>query len=164
MDKALMIRDRLLDNRQNHCVHDRLGGWLHHNDQRHAMCCYHPRWGGRYDSGEDRSPSPKPRGPQVFSRAIHRAPFLTRFRAPITITKYSRETKPELWLADYRLACQLGGTSDNNLIICNLPLFLSDSTRAWLKHLPPAQIHDSEDMVRVFGGNFQSTYVRPSNY
>jgi hypothetical protein len=40
------------------------------------------------------------------------------------------ETRPELWLADYRLACQLGGTDDDNLIICNLPLFLSDAARA----------------------------------
>jgi hypothetical protein len=88
---------------------------------------YHPRRGGRYDSGEDQSPSPEPPGPQAFSRAIRRAPFLTRFRAPTTITKYSGETRPELWLADYRLACQLGGTNDDNLIICNLPLFLSDA-------------------------------------
>jgi hypothetical protein len=43
--------------------------------------------------------------------------------------------RPELWLADYRLACQLGGTDDDNLIICNLPLFLSDTARAWLEHL-----------------------------
>jgi hypothetical protein len=28
---------------------------------------YHPRHGGRYDSGEDRSPSPEPPGPQAFS-------------------------------------------------------------------------------------------------
>jgi hypothetical protein len=40
---------------------------------------YHPRRGGRYDSGEDRSPSPEPPGPQAFSRAIRRAPFPTRF-------------------------------------------------------------------------------------
>jgi hypothetical protein len=40
---------------------------------------YHPRRGGRYDSGEDRSPSPEPPGPQAFSRAIQRAPFPTRF-------------------------------------------------------------------------------------
>jgi hypothetical protein len=40
---------------------------------------YHPRRGGRYDSGEDRSPSPEPPGPQVFSRAIRRAPFPPRF-------------------------------------------------------------------------------------
>jgi hypothetical protein len=35
---------------------------------------YHPRRGGRYDSGEDRSPSPEPPGPQAFSWAIQRAP------------------------------------------------------------------------------------------
>jgi hypothetical protein len=99
---------------------------------------YHPRHGGRYDSGEDQSPSPEPPGPLVFSRAIRRAPFPARFRSPTTITKYSGETKLELWLADYRLACQLGGTDDDYLIIRNLPLFLSDAARAWLEHLPPA--------------------------
>jgi hypothetical protein len=88
---------------------------------------YHPRHGGRYDSKEDRSPSPEPPGPQAFSRAIRRAPFPTRFRIPTTITKYSGETRPELWLADYRLACQLGGMDDDNLIIRNLPLFLFDA-------------------------------------
>jgi hypothetical protein len=31
---------------------------------------YHPRRGGHYDSGEDRSPSPEPPGPRAFSRAI----------------------------------------------------------------------------------------------
>jgi hypothetical protein len=40
---------------------------------------YHPRRGGRYDSEEDRSPSPEPLGPQAFSRAIRRAPFPARF-------------------------------------------------------------------------------------
>jgi hypothetical protein len=92
--------------------------------------------GGRYDSEEDRSPSPEPPGPRVFSQAIRRAPFPARFRAPTTITKYSGETRPELWLADYRLACQLGGMDDDNLIIHNLPLFLSDAAQAWLEHLP----------------------------
>jgi hypothetical protein len=124
---------------------------------------YHPRRGGRYDSGEDRSPSPEPPGPQAFSRAIRRAPFPTRFRAPTTITKYSGETRPELWLADYQLACQLGGTDDDNLIIRNLPLFLSDAARAWLEHLPPAQISNWDDLVKAFTGNFQGTYVRPGN-
>jgi hypothetical protein len=64
-----------------------------------------PRRGGRYDNGEDRSPSPEPPGPQAFNRAIRRVPFPTRFRTPTTITKYSGETRPELWLADYWLAC-----------------------------------------------------------
>jgi hypothetical protein len=115
---------------------------------------YHPRRGGRYASKEDQSPSPEPLGPRVFSRTIRRAPFPTRFRAPTTITKYSGETRPELWLADYRLACQLGGTYDDHLIIRNLPLFLSDAARAWLEHLPPAQISDWDNLVKAFARNF----------
>jgi hypothetical protein len=86
-----------------------------------------------------------------------------RFRTPTTITKYSGETRPELWLADYRLACQLGGTDDDNLVIRNLPLFLSDSARAWLEHLPPGQISNWDDLVQAFAGNFQGMYVRPGN-
>jgi hypothetical protein len=124
---------------------------------------YHPRRGGRYDSGEERSPSPEPPGPQAFSRAIRRAPFPTRFRTPTTITKYSGESKSELWLVDYRLACQLGGTDDDNLIIHNLPLFLFDAARAWLEHLPPAQTSNWDDLVKALADNFQGTYVRPGN-
>jgi hypothetical protein len=124
---------------------------------------YHPRCGGRYDSEEDWSPSPEPPGPQAFSRAIRRAPFPTRFWAPTTITKYSGETRPELWLADYRLACQLGETDDDNLFIRNLSLFLFDAARAWLEHLPPAQISNWDDLVKAFAGNFPGTYGRSGN-
>jgi hypothetical protein len=138
---------------------DRLGNEQHRRDHRARLeekvrRGYHPRRGGCYDSEEDRSPSPKPPGPRVFSRAIRRAPFPARFRAPTTITKYSGETRPQLWLADYRLACQLGGTDDDNLIIRNLPLFLSDAARAWLEHLAPVQIFDWDDLVKAFAGNF----------
>jgi hypothetical protein len=146
----------------------RLGNEHHHCDRRAHLDekvrrGYHPRRGGRYDSGEDQSPSPEPPGPRAFSQAIRRAPFPTRFRTPTTITKYSGESKPEMWLADYRLACQLGGTDDDNLIICNLPLFLSDAARAWLEHLPHAEISNWDDLVKAFAGNFQGTYVRPGN-
>jgi hypothetical protein len=70
----------------------RLGNEHHHRDRRahldeRVRRGYHPRRGGRYDSGEDRSPSPEPPGPQAFSRAIRRAPFPTRFRPPTTIAK-----------------------------------------------------------------------------
>jgi hypothetical protein len=147
---------------------DRLGDEHHHRDRRAHLDekvrrGYHLRRGGSYDSEEDRSPSPEPPGPRVFSRAIRRASFPARFRAPTTITKYSGETRSELWLADYRLACQLGAIDDDNLIIRNLPLFLSDAARAWLEHLPPAQIFDWDDPVKAFAGNFQGTYVRPGN-
>jgi hypothetical protein len=145
-----------------------LGNEHHHRNRRAHLDekvrrGYHPRSGGRYDSGEDRSPSPEPPGPQAFSRAIRRAPFPTRFRTPTTITKYSGETRPKLWLADYRLACHLGETDDDNLIIRNLPLFLSDTARAWLEHLPPRQISNWDDLVQAFIGNFQGTYVHPGN-
>jgi hypothetical protein len=58
----------------------RLGNEHHHRNRRahldkRVRRGYHPRRGGRCDSGEDRSPSPKPPGPQAFSRAIRRAPF-----------------------------------------------------------------------------------------
>jgi hypothetical protein len=114
---------------------DRLGDEQHRRDRRARLeekvhRGYHPRRGGRYDSEEVRSPSPEPPGPRVFSQAIRRASFPARFRASTTITEYPGETRPELWLVDYRLACQLGGMDDDNLIIRNLPLFLSDVARA----------------------------------
>jgi hypothetical protein len=89
---------------------DRLASEQHRRDRRACLeervhRGYHPRRGGLYDSEEDRSPSPEPPGPRVFSRAILWAPFPARFRAPTTITKYSRETRSELWLVDYRLVC-----------------------------------------------------------
>jgi hypothetical protein len=61
-----------------------LGNEHHHRNRRAHLDKkvrrgYHPRRGGRYHSGEDRSPSPEPPGPQAFSRAIRRAPFPTRF-------------------------------------------------------------------------------------
>jgi hypothetical protein len=62
----------------------RLGNEHHRRDRRAHLDekvrrGYHPRHGGCYDSGEDWSPSPEPPGLQAFSRAIRRAPFLTRF-------------------------------------------------------------------------------------
>jgi len=69
---------------------------------------YSSHRGGRYDSDEDRM-APEPPGPRVFSRAICSTPLPSPFRPPTSIAKYNGETKPELWLADFRLACQLGG-------------------------------------------------------
>jgi hypothetical protein len=70
---------------------------------------------------------------------------------------------PRVWLNDYHLACQLGGATTDEVIICNLPLHLVNSARTWLEHLPASQIHNWDDLVRTFVGNFQSTYVRPGN-
>ena len=117
--------------------------------------------GSHYDSWEDRSPTSEPPGTRVFSREIHAASIPLRFRQPATVNKYSGETDPRVWLNDYRLACQLGGATDDAMIIRNLPLHLADSARTWLEHLPANQIHSWSDLVDTFVGNFQGTYVRP---
>ena len=52
---------------------------------------------------------------------------------------------------------------DDAVIIRNLPLHLTDSMQTWLEHLPANQIHDWGDLVKVFVGNFQGTYMCPGN-
>jgi hypothetical protein len=59
--------------------------------------------------------------------------------------------------------CQLSGATIEEVIIRNLPLHLADSARTWLEHLPASQIHNRDDLVRTFVGNFQGTYMRPGN-
>ena len=126
-----------------------------HDDPREgASRGYHPRRGGRYDSGEDQSPSPSLPGPQAFSRHILNAAFSPRYRPPTNIPKYSRETNPRLWLEDYRLAYQAGGADNDDFIICNLPLFLADLARVWLEHLPSNAIQSWVDLKEIFVGNF----------
>jgi hypothetical protein len=99
----------------------------------------------------------------VFSRKIRTARFPQRFRQPTSIDKYTGETDPRVWLNDYRLACQLGGATTDEVIISNLPLHLADSARTWLEYLPASQIHNWDDLVRTFVGNFQGTYMHPGN-
>ena len=108
--------------------------------------------------------APEPPGPRVFSRAIPSTPLPSPFQPPTSIAKYNGETKPELWLANFQLACQLGGAQgDDQAIIRQLPLFLSDTARRWLEELPVNQIHDWTDLVRVFEANFKGTYIHPDN-
>ena len=132
---AIPIHQRLGYNRD---AHNTINAHRHaYSDLREgAHRGYHPRCGGRYDSGEDRSPSPGLPGPQAFGRHILNVAFPQRYRPPTSIPKYSEETNPGLWLEDYRLACQASGADNDNFIIRNLPLFLADSARVWLEHLP----------------------------
>jgi len=115
---------------------------------------YHPRHGGCYDSGEDRSPSPGLLGPQAFGRHILNSVFPPRYRPPTNMPKYSEEPNPGLWLEDYWLACQACGADNDDFIICNLSLFLADSARAWLEHLPSNAIQSWADLKEIFVGNF----------
>jgi hypothetical protein len=84
-------------------------------------------------------------------------------RAFLNASASPRQTDPRVWLNNYRLACQLSRATTDEVIIRNLPLHLADSTRTWLEHLPASQIHNWDDLVRTFVGNFQGTYVRLGN-
>ena len=131
---AILVHQRLSHNRDAHSTLD--AHRRAYSDPREgAHHGYHPRRGGRDDSGEDQSLSPGLPGPQAFSRHILNAAFPLRYRPPTNIPKYSGETNPRLWLEDYRLAYQVGGADNDDFIIHNLPLFLADSARAWLEHL-----------------------------
>jgi hypothetical protein len=129
-------RERILDTRGQAQDGDARNAQRTGNTETRATAGYHPWQGGRYDSQEDRSPMPEPPGTRVFSWEICTASFPQRFRQPTSIDKYNGETDPRVWLNDYHLACQLGGATTDEVIICNLPLHLADSARTWLEHLP----------------------------
>ena len=140
--KMMLIQERLVDNR---VPRDARRGINEHRHRKHGDAeewGYSADRGGRYDSDEDRM-ALEPPGPRVFSRAIRSTPLPSPFRPTTSIAKHNGETKPELWLADFRLACQLGGArGDDRTIIRQLPLFLSDTARRWLEELLANQIHD----------------------
>jgi hypothetical protein len=106
--RRCQIQERLIDNRGPHDAC--------HNINEHQRCKhgnaeyqgYNTHRRGCYDSDEDQM-APEPPGPRVFSQAIRGMPLPSLFRPPTSIAKYNGETKPELWLADFRLECQLGG-------------------------------------------------------
>jgi hypothetical protein len=57
------------------------------------------------------------------------------FRAPNNIAKYDSKTNPSVWLEDYWLACRANGADSDLFIIQFLPIYLVDTSRAWLNHL-----------------------------
>jgi hypothetical protein len=49
---------------------------------------------------------------------------------------YDGKTNPGDWLEDYHLACRSCGEDDDICIIQFLPIYLADSARGWLDHMP----------------------------
>jgi hypothetical protein len=88
------------------------------------------------------------------------AHFLKRFQEP---SNNDGKTNPNVWLEDYRLACRAGGADNDLFIMQFLHIYLVNSARAWLDHLPRNIIDDWEDLNEIFTGNFDGTYVQPSN-
>jgi hypothetical protein len=75
-------KERLLDTRRarDGDAHNVINARRTSKADARAAAGYHPRRGGRYDSDEDRSPTPEPPGTRVFSREIRAAAFPQRFR------------------------------------------------------------------------------------
>jgi hypothetical protein len=83
-----------------------------------------------------------PRGPVCSDGRSARRVFPSTSAIPPQSISTRGETDPRVWLNDYRLACQLGGATTDEVIIPNLLLYLADSARTWLNNLPPSQIHN----------------------
>jgi hypothetical protein len=161
-----LVRERILDmhgQSQDSDASNVINARQTSNTETRAAVGYHLRRGGRYDSREDRLLTPEPRGPACSAGRSARRALLNASASPRRSTSTRGETDPRVWLNDYRLACQLGGATTDEVIIRNLPLHLADSARTWLEHLPANRIHNWDDLVRTFVGNFQGTYVRPRN-
>ena len=96
-------------------------------------------------------------------KKIQQTSFPSWFRAPPNIVKYSGDTNPTVWREDFCLTCRAGRANDDLFIIQYLPLYLMESARAWLEHLPADSIHSWEDFKRIFVWNFWGTYVHLRN-
>lgn len=84
--------------------------------------------------GQEPQPEQDCLGPAGFSYEIHTARIPPWFHLPTNINKYDGETDPSVRLDDFWLACRAGGATDDEVIICNLALYLVESARAWLEH------------------------------
>jgi hypothetical protein len=62
------------------------------------------------------------------------------------IIKYNGKTNPNIWLQHYSLTCRASGVNDDTFIILFLLMYLANSARAWLDHLPRNVISSWEDL------------------
>jgi hypothetical protein len=90
----------------------------------------------------------------VFESNVRDVGFPRCFRAPNNIIKYDGKTNPSVCLEDYRLTCRAGGVDIDLFIIQFLPIYLADTSRAWLDHLPKNLIDCWEDLKEIFTSNF----------
>jgi hypothetical protein len=85
---------------------------------------------------------------------VHNVRFPKHFWVPSNVVKYDDKTNPYVGLEDYRLVGRVGGVEDDLFIIQFLPIYLADSTRAWLDHLPRNVIDSREYLKEIFTGNY----------
>jgi hypothetical protein len=92
---------------------------------------------------------------------VCKACFPKCFRAPNNVIKYDHKTNLNIWLEDYHLLCKADRVDDDLFVIQFLPIYLADTTKDWLDHLPRNSINCWEDPKEIFSRNFHGTYVRP---
>ena len=113
-----------------------------------------------YREGLDRDRSSGSRvhvsGLKCFGRAIRAAKIPHNFRLANGISKFTRESKPDTWLEDYRVAVQSSGGNDE-VAMKHLPLMLEGSARAWLTQLIPGRIFSWEELACVYVRTFEGT-------
>jgi hypothetical protein len=103
-----LVRERILDMRgqsQDSDARNVINARRTSNTQTREAVGYHLRRGGRYDSQEDRSLTPEPRGPACSAGRSARRALLNASASPRRSTSTRAETDPCVWLNDYRLAC-----------------------------------------------------------
>lgn len=96
--------------------------------------------------------------PMCFSWRIRIQPFLERFRITNGISTYDDTAKPGAWLANYLIACNIGGGNEH--VARSLPFMMEGSARAWLNNLPVDNIYDRDDLRDAFLKNFEGRYTR----
>jgi hypothetical protein len=67
---------------------------------------------------------------------------------------YDGKTNPSVRLVGYHLARRASRADDNFFVIQFLPIYLADSARAWLDHLPRNVIDSWEDLKETSTSNF----------
>jgi hypothetical protein len=130
------VRNTIEARRRAESINNNRDNCSHHNDDRRRR--------RRHDSDDDRerSWSPNQRGPWAFGWSNRDMKFPSRFRVRTNVPRYDGDTNPSVCFEDYRLACHAGGATDDLFVIKNLPLYLGDSARTWLEHLPRDKIND----------------------
>jgi hypothetical protein len=79
--------------------------------------------------------------------------FPKHFWVLSNIVKYDGKINPRIWQEDYRLTCRVGGADEDFFIIQFLPIYLADSARAQLDHLPRNAFDSWEDLKETFTSN-----------
>jgi hypothetical protein len=122
------VRERIIDNSEPRDASDNIVERRRRKHGDGAARGYHMHRGGCYDSSEDRSPSPEPPGPQVFSKAIHEMILPARFCPPRLLPSITARPNPNFgsltsaWHVSWVGPPTTGSSSGNSPCSCRTSL------------------------------------------